>query len=203
MIWFTGDLHIGHKRVIRYAERRDFLRDPSKGFDDESNLDVDLMNRELVKRWNACVRPDDTIYCLGDFAFCPLGQAIGYAKALNGHKHLVFGNHDKRLRKERTFLELWESTSDYKEIKVEDAEEGQRLIVLCHYAFRVWNKSHHGSWDLYGHSHGSLKDDPHARSMDVGVDSVPGYRPISLPEVAAHMAKKDWKPIDHHRGREE
>ena len=33
-------------------------------------------------------------------------------------------------------------------------------IVLCHYAMRVWQKSHYGAWMLYGHSHGTLPDNP-------------------------------------------
>ena len=31
-----------------------------------------------------------------------------------------------------------------------------QLVVLCHYAMRVWDRSHYGSWHLYGHSHGNL-----------------------------------------------
>ncbi len=36
-------------------------------------------------------------------------------------------------------------------------------IVICHYAMRVWNRSHHGAWHLYGHSHGNLPDTPTSR----------------------------------------
>jgi hypothetical protein len=36
---------------------------------------------------------------------------------------------------------------------------------------RVWNRSHHGSWHLYGHSHGRLPEPPTLLSMDVGVDT--------------------------------
>jgi hypothetical protein len=37
-------------------------------------------------------------------------------------------------------------------------------IVLCHYAMRVWNRSHHGAWHLYGHSRGNLPAAPIAQS---------------------------------------
>jgi hypothetical protein len=47
-------------------------------------------------------------------------------------------------------------------------------IWLSHYAHRVWMRSHHGAWHLYGHGHHSLPDDPHARSIDVGVDATAG-----------------------------
>jgi calcineurin-like phosphoesterase family protein len=62
---------------------------------------------------------------------------------------------------------------------------------------RVWNKSHHGAWHLYGHSHGTLPDDPNALSFDCGVDCH-NYTPISFEQVEAIMAKKTFKPIDHH-----
>ena len=42
-------------------------------------------------------------------------------------------------------------------------------IVLCHYAMRVSNRSHHGAWHLYRHSHGNLPEGPTSLSMDVGI----------------------------------
>jgi hypothetical protein len=33
--------------------------------------------------------------------------------------------------------------------------------VLCHYAMRVWNRSHHGAWHLYGHSQGESPRNTH------------------------------------------
>jgi hypothetical protein len=65
---------------------------------------------------------------------------------------------------------------------------------------RTWNKSHRGSWHLYGHSHGTLPDDPHSMSFDVGVDCH-NYRPLSFEQVKAVMSKKLFKPIDHHTDR--
>ena len=55
---------------------------------------------------------------------------------------------------------------------------------------RVWNKSGHGRWQLFGHSHGNLPDDPKSLSIDVGVDCH-GYHPISFEKVRSLMAKKD------------
>ena len=86
---------------------------------------------------------------------------------------------------------------------------GQR-IWLSHYAHRVWPRSHHGAWHLYGHSHDSLADDADSLSFDVGVDAVAArladggerrpcdYRPMSFEEVAAVMASKRFVPVDHH-----
>jgi len=70
-------------------------------------------------------------------------------------------------------------------------------IILCHYAMRVWDKSHWGIWHLYGHSHGSLPDDPRSLSYDVGVDKN-NFTPLLFEEVKEIMSKKTFKPVDHH-----
>jgi hypothetical protein len=93
-------------------------------------------------------------------------------------------------------------------------------IWLSHYAHRVWLRAHYGAWHLYGHSHHSLPDDPHARSLDVGVDAtatrlgrpdlygtgtIPSeglrpedYRPIHFDEIAELMRRKTVRPVEHH-----
>ncbi len=95
---------------------------------------------------------------------------------------------------------------------------GKQHIVLCHYAMRTWNHMHHGSWHLYGHSHGSLSEAQGGLSMDVGVDAVAmrlsglpvgvkpalgttkeaDYRPINIQEVAKIMSTKTRTVVDHH-----
>ena len=63
---------------------------------------------------------------------------------------------------------------------------------------KVWNTSHYGTWHLYGHSHDNLVDDPHAYSMDVGVDAN-NYKPLNIEDIGRHMENKVFKPVDHHR----
>jgi calcineurin-like phosphoesterase family protein len=68
---------------------------------------------------------------------------------------------------------------------------------------RVWNKSHHNSWHLYGHSHGSLP--PHGKSVDVGVDCkeiTSEYRPLSFKEIKKYMDKRVGEKVDHHGDRD-
>ena len=65
-------------------------------------------------------------------------------------------------------------------------------INLYHYAGQVWDGSHRGAWQLYGHSHGALDNHPARRgslSVDVGVDSW-GMYPVSLEQIADVMAVK-------------
>lgn len=176
--WFTADPHFGHANIIRYCNRP---------FADSVEMD-----KEIIKRYNERVGRNDLVYIIGDFCF---NNFDFYFNQLNGLKVFVKGNHDREAWKNRE--KFYAYSDSYREIKVNDQE-----ITLCHYAMRVWNKSHYGSWNLYGHSHGSLPDDPHARAIDVGVDCH-NYAPISFDEVARIMEKKLWKPIDHHTGRQE
>ena len=55
MIYFTSDLHFGHENVIRFNNRP---------FRDERE-----MSRVLITNYNSIVRPDDTVYLLGDLAY--------------------------------------------------------------------------------------------------------------------------------------
>lgn len=176
--WYTSDPHFGHENIIEYSGRP---------FDDARD-----MRESLITNWNSVVEPGDTVYCLGDFCFAKEDEAVKIARRLNGQKFLIFGNHDDHLRKCAQFLSCWTWTGDLKNVTV----EGQR-VVLCHYPMVTWRKSHGGAWMLHGHCHGSLKDDPHALRLDVGVDCW-SYYPVSHEEVAKAMAKKDFRPVDHH-----
>lgn len=82
MIWFTSDTHFGHANVIGFCGRPFAL--------------VEEMDEEMIRRWNARVRPSDVVYHLGDFAFKSKEFAAGICCRLLGHKVLVRGNHDRK-----------------------------------------------------------------------------------------------------------
>ena len=179
-IWVTSDTHFSHNKILKYC--------PNRG--EVWGEDVIAMNNGLRDNWNHCVRPSDTVYLLGDVTFGHVPEKnVQYLKSLNGKKHLVFGNHDKIIKKNKElFSEVFESMQDYLEVSI----NGQH-ICLFHFAPRVWNKSHRGSWCLWGHSHGGLP--PHGLSVDVGIDSkwVTGryeHRPFSFNEIKAFMDKQ-------------
>jgi len=54
---------------------------------------------------------------------------------------------------------------------------------------KVWPNHSRGAWQLYGHSHGNLPDDPISLSMDVGVDTH-DFRPWQFDEIQAVMKVK-------------
>jgi calcineurin-like phosphoesterase family protein len=179
--WFTSDTHYGHANIIGYSNRP---------YDS-----VIEMREDFITNWNAVVRPGDLVYHLGDFAFTKPEEAVKILNRLNGQKYLVWGNHDKRLRKEKDFMEKWVWCKDLTEISI-----GDQKIVLCHYPMLTWNKSHRGSWNLHGHCHGSLKPDPHSLRVDVGVDCF-DYYPVHFEELQKIMSKKTYQPVDHHGAR--
>lgn len=208
--YFTSDSHFGHTNIIKYCNR------PFASAEEMDNVLIDNINK--------LVQPNDILYHLGDFCLGkrhdPIGSTIAYLKRINCKNIiLITGNHDpiySNGQAKPDFSSLFSENYNHIEVKI----NGQR-ITLNHYAMKVWNKSHHGAWHLYGHSHYSLPDDPNALSIDVGVDAVAGratgyqryelesyrmtnllkpedYRPISFEEIQEIMSKKTFKPIDHH-----
>jgi calcineurin-like phosphoesterase family protein len=193
--FFTSDTHFGHANIIKYCNR--------------PFASVEEMDNTLIHNWNAVVRPEDTVYHLGDFAVGG-GPAAPYIRRLNGTIYFCLGNHDKRLRFIKAYLDIELELQDHfagsylNDDKVKfgipylrDVTVEKQEIVLCHYAMKVWNGSHKGSWQLYGHSHGTLPDDPNSLSCDVGVDCW-NYFPVSMEQLRDKMKTKTYKSVDHH-----
>ena len=80
-IYVVADTHFGHSKVIQFeSEYRAFRT-------------IEAHDRELVARWNAVVRPKDTVWHLGDVFFGGRDKH-GILSELHGIKRLVLGNHD-------------------------------------------------------------------------------------------------------------
>lgn len=164
---------------------------------------VNIMDNYLIDRINEIVQPNDTLWHLGDFAFARqhvyYKQCRYYRDRINCRNvNIVWGNHDQP----RKIRDLFGEAYDLHEMR-----EGNQRIILCHYAMAVWNKSHRGNWQLYGHSHSGAEpwldaNMPGRRSFDVGVDNanklIGDYRPFSFDEVAEIMSKKGGFSMDHH-----
>jgi calcineurin-like phosphoesterase family protein len=161
-IYFTSDQHYFHSNVIKHCNR--------------PFADVETMNMQLIYNYNKLVQPNDTVYHLGDFGLGKRAELQEVLNELNGIKRLIAGNHDPTARK----LSGWDWVKDYYELKY----DGQ-LIVLFHYAMRVWRNSHYGSLALYGHSHGSMPGN--SQSLDVGVDCW-NYKPVTYDEITKRMS---------------
>lgn len=169
MIFFTADTHFFHIGIIDYCDR------PFRT--------IWKMNSCLIDKWNERVGKDDTVYHLGDFSFGSEKDVAEIVGKLKGKIFLVPGSHDKIKKLDRLGINCFEPL-------VNISIKGQH-IVLCHYAMRVWNKSHYGSWHLYGHSHGGLE--PIGKSLDVGVDGHAFY-PWSFDEIRKYMKDRPDNP---------
>jgi len=104
-------------------------------------------------------------------------------KQLNGNKFFIKGNHDKK-----DTIQLYEKYGTYLG-QLNEIEINKQHIVLCHYSMNVWNRSHHGSWHLFGHSHGGLIDNPNSLSIDIGINCN-NYYPIEFEEIENKMNLK-------------
>jgi calcineurin-like phosphoesterase family protein len=110
---------------------------------------------------------------------------------------MIWGNHDSF-----SIKDLFSGYYDILNVTVNN-----QRITLCHYAMAVWDKSHRGAWQLYGHSHTNLegwidKAMPGHFSMDVGIDNAARllgeYRPFSFEEISSILMKRKGFFPDHH-----
>ena len=185
--WFTADLHLGHRNIINYCDRR---------FDS-----VGAMDRALIARWNEVVSDDDTVWVLGDFALGTIADMLPLAGELRGRLHLLTGNHDRCWAGHGRRAEGW--TERYLEAGFAEIHHGTATIAiggtevrLCHFPYR--GDSHDrdryvehrpeddGSWLLHGHVHERWAQD--GRMINVGVDAA-DFRPISAADIAGLIAR--------------
>lgn len=134
MIFFTADLHFGHKNIIR--------------FDNRPFTTVEEMDRVLIERWNKKVKNEDTVYILGDVSWYDDQKTCEILSQLHGKKVLILGNHDRvrgHVRK------CFEEICSYKEITL----PCNIHVVLCHYPITFFNRHHYGAYMFYGHVHNS------------------------------------------------
>jgi calcineurin-like phosphoesterase family protein len=84
-VFLTSDTHFGHAGVCRFTEADGVTKI-------RPWTDPDEMDEEMIKRWNATVRPNDKVYHLGDVVINR--KALKTLARLNGDKVLIRGNHD-------------------------------------------------------------------------------------------------------------
>jgi calcineurin-like phosphoesterase family protein len=244
-IWFTSDTHFHHNNIVRGCTN--WVNDPTKGAASVQRTrdfkTLEEHDETLVKNINNCVKPDDILYALGDWSFGGLEQVWEFRKRLHCKNiHLIFGNHDHHLERNRalpnahtqwteetgiivvdgacppttgtdkgyirpaTTQELFKSTQYYSRRVI-----GGQDMVLSHYAMRTWDKGHKGTWMLFGHSHGTLG--PYGgyvegangvtvpweyKTMDVGIDTHPEFRPYHIEEIGEIMKNRVDLKVDHH-----
>lgn len=170
MVYFTADTHFFHRNIIKYSSR------PFSSVED--------MHENLITQWNGVVGKNDIIYHLGDFSLGSPERTAEVLERLNGVKYLCIGSHERSAMRAGPYFEAIEQAFL---ISVVAGGENRRLF-MSHYCHKTWPFSRHGSWHLFGHSHGRLDEyaKKEGKLMDVGVDSN-FYTPVSLDQVACVM----------------
>ena len=166
MVYYTSDLHLGSRRVIRVCGRP--FASPEE------------MDEALIRGWNARVGAEDTVSIVGDLMNGSADPAA-YLDRLAGRKYLVIGNNDS----------LWMWKTDLKKyfgfaVNSAEIDDCGRRVSLCHCPPPAFG----GQWLVYGHIH-NYPGLPIRRQMQLlgnafnaGVD-VNSYRPATLDELIA------------------
>jgi len=171
MIWFSSDFHLAHKNIINYCNR------PFKK--------VEEMDYKIFINMSKCLNSGDTLYFLGDLTFEEYVAEDFFKNFRHITIHFITGNHDP-VNVIAIASEYCASVSEIKDINIEDQN-----ITLCHYAMRVWNKSHLNAWQLFGHTHGSLQ--PIGKQYDVSVDNN-NFLPVSFEKIKDFMKNQPNNP---------
>ena len=179
-IFLTSDLHLGHNK--------DFVVD-ARGFDTIEEHDA-----TIIDNWNKRIQSDDEVYCLGDVMLDDIDSGIEKLKLLNGHIHIVRGNHDTD-EKIKRYAECpnVEEIVDAKYLR-----SGKKTFYLSHYPTIVSHeklkKFKHALINLYGHTHQNdnfymLDGSAHPYMYHVGVDSH-NLMPVLLEEIIEEIKNK-------------
>ena len=166
--YVTSDLHFDHANIKKFCplSRARFN-------------DVVHMNATMIAEWNAVVAPGDTVYILGDVAFCAASKAVEIISKLNGHKILVEGNHDRKLLKDASFRKCFAEIHPYLTVNY-----AGHKIVMFHYPIAEWDQMHRGALHFHGHLHGNVSGMEKFRCRDMGMDAT-GKIVVSMEEAIA------------------
>ena len=189
-IWFTSDLHFGHRNVLKFCNRP---------WNDEKE-----MGPGLISNWNEKVGDNDIVFVLGDTFW--FNDSRGIKKVLSQLKgkdiYIIPGNHDdfeayhrvddSRIHLCSDVVALWLESEYYLGWDRKIVE-----IWMSHYPMMTWPHRENGAIQLFGHIHSSPgrkegvdQDLPlHWNQMDVGCDYW-GYRPVSIETLLQEMKLK-------------
>ena len=196
-LWLTSDLHFGHVNIIRYTGR--------------PYASVEDMNEGMIASWNSVVRPEDTVWVLGDVCMGTLSHTLQLVGRLHGELHLLCGNHDRAfpghggrtMDWERRYLDAGFASIQYGVIDLDIGMDAP--VRACHFPYH--GDSHDddrfpdqrpqddGRPLVHGHTHGSWRQ--HDLMVDVGVDAWGGV-PVRASNVARLLANgpADLAPLE-------
>lgn len=164
--WYTSDPHLGHKNIIKYCSR--------------PFTDITEMNRTIIDNINARVKPFDTLYIIGDFAFGPRPAIEDYLKRIHCQNVvLVRGNHDRSTG----IMKLCGFKHVYEKLLIDEELDGKLVkVYMQHHPSKSTNllSDYGANYMLCGHVHGNWAR--RGNMINVGVD-VSDFRPLTFQEL--------------------
>lgn len=180
--FFTSDTHFGHARIIELCER------PFGS--------VEEMNEVMIERWNAVVKPTDTVIHFGDVALGKIADSLPLIERLNGVKSLIPGNHDRIFSGEKQkmrdrFQQQYEWVFNGGIMpEISRFLINNQRVLGCHFPYTGDSHGEDRHKDkrpndeglplIHGHIHDERKID--GRMFNVGVD-VNGFTPVHEDEI--------------------
>jgi calcineurin-like phosphoesterase family protein len=221
MIYFTSDLHFGHRNIIDYANRPFW---DNKIVEKGGNVvleksAVDFMNESLIQNWNDIVGEDDTVYVLGDVAMGKIADSLPLVLKLNGNKFLIPGNHDRchfmhSDKKRKGWKEKYEDVGFH--ILGNSVDDGCGVVpmsyqgydfLLCHFPYvgdsqyderySAYRPDFNGQWLLHGHTHSDkvYEKSIHPRQIHVGIDAW-NYHPVNITQIISVIEFIESQGVD-------
>lgn len=131
------------------------------------------MDEVLRDNWNAVVKPTDKVYHLGDvYVKWPYKEPPErFLRSLNGHKHLILGNHDKGKD-----YNLWWSFDKISLI----VKLLKFNLILTHMPLAEYSFESQKFINVHGHVH--EKEPYNEKYRNVSVERI-NYRPINIDEI--------------------
>lgn len=167
MIYIIADTHFGHENIIRLCSR--------------PFISLREMDETMIENWNSVVSPEDDVYIVGDFAYRSADPSH-YADRLNGKKHLIIGNHDRKALKDPRFRKHFTEIRDMITVPY-----GKTHIVMCHYPLAEWDGMYRGAYHFFGHIHNNNTRTQQVmngikNAYNVGADNI-GFTPRTIDEI--------------------
>jgi len=161
--FFISDPHFGHSNILNFKDDQGNLVRP--GF-----LSIEEHDNLIIKNINEVVRPQDTLYILGDIAMkrkfiCEVDRIITQKRVL------IRGNHD--------IFKLKDYTPYFKDIRAYKIypEHG----IICSH-IPIYPDELEGRWKLNIHGHLHYKYINDNRYLNICVEQT-NYKPIELEEI--------------------
>lgn len=190
-IFFTADLHINHKNILRHQKGR------IQGMNLKDEEDIEGHDKYVEDMWLSMTKRNDQIYVLGDFIMANseiTHKILSHLKQNGCRIHLIVGNHDKSTH---NLTNMFSSISYLKTVTFKkgtyDFLDENFEVVMSHYPMITWQDKPRGSMQLYGHVHSNSLhiDDREDLMLNVGLDNpLSEYKLFSLEKIYSYYKTK-------------